>query len=111
MAQFMWSRALARWKTDTPENRAAFESKLMAEVATIGTRPFNGKMAEGARVRRHYEQFMRAKLNELFGFGGRPAFPRKPVLAYDRKAALLASLESLERKAEVEKIKLIDPPF
>ncbi len=114
-AQFMWLRCLGRNRFGTPDQRAAFEKDLMSEVARVGTKPITGNLADGAIVRKHYEQYMRDNLKKLFGEPGptRKIIPfyQKTALTPARKNALMMSLKMREKTAQDERDKLIDPPF
>ena len=67
LADMVWRTELEAEPVDTPERRAAFETRVKARARAIGD----------VDVRRHYETEMQERLRALFGRGGAPGTARR----------------------------------
>lgn len=83
LADMLWSREVEASSIDTPERRAAFETRLAATVGRIGD----------GRVRKYYDDAFRDRLGRLFarprgrkGEGGRGRGGREPAWAPGRSS-------------------------
>ncbi len=63
LAEMVWEKEVAAGTWDTPERRAALETRIEAVIGMIGDQ----------KVRRHYAEDLRGRIARMFGRGETPA--------------------------------------